>query len=121
MAEGILRKSDAVPIAVGAAVADPRVNWNLKLNDIKFTPFKPVATAAPKFALPKLAPFPKTLPLPSGPMSNFSSGSIPTASGPAGGILSALFPLAILAMLVKAMEKMVGKLIPNKPASQPAH
>jgi len=59
------------------------------------------------FAPPKLALFPKT-PLLGGPMPNLPAPA-------AGGLLSALFPLAILAMLASALREMVGKIIkPNK-------
>ncbi|MDO8339639.1 MAG: hypothetical protein Q7T16_03195 [Candidatus Burarchaeum sp.] len=98
-----------------ALVAAGNVNLFAKQRDHTSMFFKPNVPALPKFAPSK--------PLLGGPMPNLSGGPIPAAPSPAGGLLSALFPLAILAMLATALRKMVGKIIkPNKQiAPQPAH
>ena len=116
-------KERPTALAVGVAAASRPFKMSEvfpKLPDSNINLLKPKA-APLKFAPPKLAPFPKT-PRLGGPMPNLSGGPISLAPSPAaGGILSAFFPLAILAMLATALREMVGKILkPNKQLA-PAH
>jgi hypothetical protein len=118
MADLATREKGAGAVAVGAALASRNPNLFAKQWDNTSIFFKPKVPALPKLSV---APIPKALPLASGPMLNLSGGPVPLAPGPAGGILPALPLLGFLAMLAKAVQKMLENLVPKKPALQPAH